>query len=127
MNQPKRILVVDDKEFTRRGLKAFLANFPDYQVVGEAGNGQEAMQWMADHAADIIIMDINMPSMNGLEATQVIRRQGWPVKIVVWSISSFNRDAALAAGADAFVSKTESPDTILSTLHQMTTEISSSD
>jgi DNA-binding NarL/FixJ family response regulator len=126
MNQPKRILVVDDKEFTRRGLKAFLANFPDYQVVGEAGNGQEAMQWVADHAVDIIIMDINMPFMNGLEATQVIRQQGWPVKIVVWSISSLNRGAALAAGADAFVSKTEPPDAILSTLHRMSAEMGSS-
>ncbi len=116
MNQPKRILVVDDHEFTRRGLKAFLAPYTDYQVVGEAQNGQEAVQWVSANAVDVVIMDINMPLMNGLQAIQHIRQLKLPVKIIAWSISPSNRSAALAAGADAFVSKVESPEALLTAL-----------
>jgi DNA-binding NarL/FixJ family response regulator len=123
MSQPKRILVVDDKEFTRRGLKAFLAPYPNYQVVGEAQNGQEAVQWVNANAVDVIIMDINMPLMNGLQATQRIRQLQLPVKIIAWSISPSNRGAALAAGADTFVSKVESPETLLNALEAVSLNI----
>ena len=122
MHHPKRILIVDDIESTRRGLKALLAQSPECEVVGEAANGQEALQWLAQNPADVVVMDIRMPLMDGLTATQKLRSQGSLLKIIILSVSAANRDAALAAGADAFVNKIGSPYTLLTALHQLVAE-----
>ena len=117
--QPKRILIVDNTDSARRGLKALLAQSPDYEVVGEVANGQEVLQWVTQCPPDVIVMDINMPLMDGLTTTQYLRRQETPVKILLVSVSAAYRGAALAAGADVFVSKLEAPRTLLTALQEL--------
>jgi CheY-like chemotaxis protein len=92
-------------------------------VVGEAANGQEALQWLAENPADVVVMDMRMPVMDGLTATRYLRRQGTPVKIIILSAAMASRDAALAAGADAFVNKIGSPYALLTALHRLVAEL----
>ncbi|MDD5092953.1 MAG: response regulator transcription factor [Dehalococcoidia bacterium] len=68
------VLIVDDNLIIRRGLKSLLANEPDLTVVGEASTGSEAIHWMAKTSADVVLMDIRMPGMDGIKATAEIMR-----------------------------------------------------
>lgn len=102
-----RVLLVDDHVMVRRGLKVILEGFPDLAVVGEAGDGREAVEKVAELAPDLVLMDINMPWMNGIEATKRIKQE-WPeTPIIALSIDNqpHTRDAITAAGATTFVSK----------------------
>lgn len=80
-----RVLIADDHAIVRDGLRALLGTAGDIDVVGEAGNGREAIALAAKLAPDVILMDIAMPDLGGLEATIEIRRQSPTVKIVVVS------------------------------------------
>ena len=68
----KRILLVDDHDIVRKGIRAVLSSNPDWQICGEAGNGRDAVEAALNEKPDIIVMDINMPDLNGLEATKQI-------------------------------------------------------
>ena len=104
-NNEVRVLIADDKRSARQGLKALLARLPEIEVVGEAANGQEAMDLTAVYQPDVVLMDAQMPVMDGLEATRRIKSQ-WPkVKIIILTIHPQCRRQALAAGADAFLLK----------------------
>jgi DNA-binding NarL/FixJ family response regulator len=107
------VLIVDDQEMIRVGLRAILDAQPDLEVVGEAGDGLQAVRLLADRAVDVVLMDIRMPGIDGVEATRRIRER-WPsktVKIVV--LTTFDQDgsvlAALRAGANGFLSKGVGP------------------
>lgn len=78
-----RILIVDDHAIVREGLRTLLEAQPDIEVVGEATNGEEAVDRTKEVQPDIILMDITMPGMNGLEATQQIKQQNTDVKILI--------------------------------------------
>jgi DNA-binding NarL/FixJ family response regulator len=105
MNQPIRVLIVDDQSSARSGLKAVLAFYPNVLVIGEAENGQEAVQLVAEQQPDVVIMDLNMPLMDGVEATRLIKLR-WPtIKIIVLTVQSMRRAEALVAGADIFLLK----------------------
>ena len=104
-NNEVRVLIADDKRSARQGLKALLARIPEIEVVGEAANGQEAMEVTAVYHPDVVLMDIHMPKMDGLEATQHIKSQLPQVKIIILTIHPQYRQQALAAGADAFLLK----------------------
>jgi DNA-binding NarL/FixJ family response regulator len=105
-----RILIADDRPATRSGLKALLTLFAQVEVVGEAANGQESVDLVAEHKPDVVLMDMQMPVMDGLEATRRIKQQ-WPeVRVIVLTIYTKYRAQALAAGADAFLLKDGSPD-----------------
>jgi DNA-binding NarL/FixJ family response regulator len=100
-----RILIVDDQRSTRQGLKALLSLFPDVDIVGEAGDGKQALDMVAEHRPHVVLMDLKMPLMSGLEATKQIKKQ-WPeVKIIALTMYPGYRSEALAAGADAFLLK----------------------
>lgn len=87
--------------------------------VREAGNGREAVQLVAELQPGLVLMDVRMPEVDGLEAARMIKAQ-WPhVKIVVLSMYSEHRDEALAAGADAFVGKGEAAEELLGTLEEL--------
>lgn len=104
-NDEVRVLIADDKRSARQGLKALLARIPKIEVVGEAANGQEAVDLAAVHQPDVVLMDAQMPEMDGLEATRRIKSQ-WPaVKIIILTLHPQYRQRALAAGADAFLLK----------------------
>ena len=107
-----RILIVDDNYNTRRGLIALLNSFGRRQgtdflikIVGEAANGQEAVSLSKKLTPDLIFMDINMPVMDGLEATRIIKKQEMNTKVVILSIHGGQRETAINIGADEFIEK----------------------
>jgi DNA-binding NarL/FixJ family response regulator len=103
-----RILIVDDHTLLRDGISALLALVPDMEVVGEAGNGKEALERVRELRPDVVLMDIEMPIMDGLEASRKIHERYPAVKVLI--LSQYD-DAehvldAVGAGAKGFVTKT---------------------
>ena len=105
MNQQVRILIADDQRSTRQGLKALLTHCPQVEIVGEAANGQEATCLVETCQPEVVLMDIEMPVMDGLEATKCIKRN-WPeVKVIALTMYSKYKTEAFAAGVDSFLIK----------------------
>jgi DNA-binding NarL/FixJ family response regulator len=103
----RRILLVDDHDLMREGLRAILEKEPDLEVVGEAASGHEAVRQAAELAPDVVIMDVAMKDLNGVEATRQIKAQDAKVNVVALSSYSDRRyvTAILRAGACAYVLK----------------------
>jgi DNA-binding NarL/FixJ family response regulator len=113
MERPVRVLLADDRPATRQGLRALLAMLPHVEVIGEAANGRESVALVAECRPDVVLMDMQMPVMDGVEATRRIKEQ-WPmVRVVALTIHAKYRAQALAAGADAFLLKESNPDALL--------------
>jgi len=105
MEQQVQVLVAEDEVHTRQGLQALLAAWPEIKVVGAAANGIETVQLVEKCQPDVALMDIPRPVMEGLEAIRLIKSR-WPqVRIVVLTMYTAHRAAALAAGAGAFLLK----------------------
>ena len=116
MAQPTRVLIADDSVRARDGLRALLTMRPEIEVVGEASNGQDAVRLVAECRPDVVLMDLHMPVLDGIQATRLIKQQ-WPaVTVVVLTMYAVDQSAALAAGADAFLIKGNAPDRILAAL-----------
>ncbi|MGV9823298.1 response regulator [Nocardia xishanensis] len=103
-----RVIVVDDQALVRTGFTMVLRIHPDIEVVAEAGTGLEAIEAAHRHRPDVILMDIRMPEMDGLEATATIMAEAdWDVRVLI--LTTFDPDEyvyrALRAGASAFVLK----------------------
>jgi DNA-binding NarL/FixJ family response regulator len=102
-----RVLIADDHTLFRDGLRALLASIPDIEVVGEASSGKEALRLTIEHQPDVILMDIQMPDMNGIEATRQILRISPHVGILV--LTMFQDDdtvfEVMRAGARGYVLK----------------------
>ena len=111
-----RVLVVDDQSMVRAGLRMLLAVESDIDVVAEAGNGREAIAQAARHRPDIVLMDIRMPELDGLEATRRILATDDTVRVMI--LTTFNLDdyvyEALRAGASGFVLKDDPPEQLIS-------------
>ena len=110
--QPIRVMLVDDHEMVRRGLAVFLQSFDDLVLVGEAANGREAIDFLQDIEPDVILMDILMPEMGGIEAAQAIHDQHPEIKII--AMTSFEDEdivkQAISSGAIGFLMKNTSID-----------------
>lgn len=105
MVQRVRVLIADDRCLSRGGLRALLGLWPQFEVIGEATNGQQVVDLVQERRPDVVVMDVQMPGMNGLQATEIIKRE-WPeVRVIVLTTDAGHRGAALAAGADAFMLK----------------------
>ena len=90
-------------------------------MVGEATNGQESVHGVAEYRPDAVLMDLEMPVMDGVQATQLIK-SNWPeVAVIVLTMSPAHHVAALATGADAFISKGSPPEQLLATLRSICT------
>ena len=114
MFERMRVLIVDDQPRTRQSLRTLLTTWPRVGEVQEAANGRQAIGLVEPLEPDVVLMDIRMPEMDGLEATQLIKTR-WPqVRIIMLSMYTEYIESALAAGADAFVSKGEPPKHLLS-------------
>ena len=113
MSKQVNVLVVDDQLRARQSLKALLATWPSIGETQEAANGQEAIQRIEHAQPDLVLMDVRMPVMDGLQATRHIKRHWSQIKVIVLSMFGDYQVDALAAGADAFMSKSESPENVL--------------
>jgi DNA-binding NarL/FixJ family response regulator len=101
------VLLVDDQERMREALRTLLTSFDDVQLVGEASDGEEAIQRVASCQPDIILLDIRMPRMNGIEAANVIRKS-WKDTVIIGLClidDAYTTEAFLKAGALAVISK----------------------
>ena len=118
MTQPIRVLVVDDHVIVRNGLAQLLATTAEFELVGAAGDGREALEMVAALRPDVVLMDLSMPEMDGVEATQRISAAHPEAKIVI--LSSFSEHqrvlAALDAGAEGYVLKHADPEQILAAI-----------
>ncbi len=115
--QPIRVLIADDSAPARSGLRTLLATEPDMVVVGEATNGREAVRLVEEHRPAVVVMDLQMPIMDGVQAARLIKRS-WPdVIVVIVTVHAGEQAAAVAAGADAFVVKGEAPERLVAALH----------
>ncbi len=116
MSDPIQILIVDDQPRARQSLKALLATWPMIGEVREAANGVEAIEAIERCQPDLVLMDMRMPVMDGIEATRRIKAR-WPqIKIMALSMYGDAEGEALLAGADAFVCKGEPPEKLLATV-----------
>ncbi len=114
-----RVLLVEDQLIVRQGLKMILEQDENIKVTHEASNGKEAVEIVRTSSIDIIMMDIRMPEMNGIEATQIIRKEFPHIKILM--LTTFNDEEyayeALKEGASAFLLKTAAPEKLIEAVH----------
>ena len=115
-----RLLLVDDQPAVRRGLEIRLHMEPDIQIVGEASTGREALNMVQALSPDVVLMDIEMPEMDGIEATAALRMADSKSRVVILSIHDDmqTRARVLAAGAVAFVEKRGATDSLLAAIRQ---------
>ena len=110
-----RVLLVDDQSMVRAGLRMLLSDQPDFEVVAEAGNGLEAVAQAARYHPHVVLMDIRMPELDGLEATRRILAADPEVRVLI--LTTFNLDdyvyEALRAGASGFVLKDDPPEQLI--------------
>ena len=106
-----RVLIVDDDALVRAGLNILLAGAGDIQIVGEAADGSEAEHAVAESQPDVVLMDIRMPGMDGLTATEIVRGHDLPPEVII--LTTFDADEhvlrALRAGASGFLLKDTPP------------------
>jgi DNA-binding NarL/FixJ family response regulator len=102
-----RIILADDHQIIREGIRSLLDKEPDMEVIGEAKNGREAVDLTVQLVPDVVVMDIGMPDLNGMEATRQIVEQVSDVKVLALSMHSDRQFAAgiLAAGASGYLLK----------------------
>jgi DNA-binding NarL/FixJ family response regulator len=113
-----RVLIVDDHGMVRQSLSYLIKSTTDMEVVGQASDGREALQFCTEHTPDVVLMDVMMPEMDGLAATRFIRQMQLNIKIILFSGHSDEGSvqAAYHAGANGFLSKGMSTDEILDTV-----------
>ncbi len=107
-----RLIVVDDHALFRRGLVSLLNDMPEFVVVGEASDGDEAVRVAEQCPADLMLLDVNMPRADGIAAVKALRARRLPVKILMLTISQNDSDLlnAIRAGADGYLLKNTEPE-----------------
>jgi len=118
---PARILIVDDHEVVRQGVRTILRARPQWEVVGEAANGKEAVEQAKKLDADVIIMDITMPEMSGIEATREIAKLQLRSAVLIFTMHESRNlaDTVREAGARGFVLKSHAARDLLEALESL--------
>ncbi len=121
MTAPIRVLIADDHAIVRKGIRALLATEPDIEVIGEAGDGAEALGLVQALCPDVVLMDLVMPKLDGIEATRQIAAQQPGTRILV--LTSFAADdkvfPAIKAGALGYLLKDSEPEVLVEAIHQV--------
>lgn len=114
------ILLIDDHPMLRSGVKQLISLEPQLKVIGEASNGQQGIELAEELDPDLILLDLNMPGMNGLETLDQLRTRTLSGRVVVFSVSNHEDDviSALKRGADGYLLKDMEPEDLLRSLHQ---------
>jgi DNA-binding NarL/FixJ family response regulator len=116
-----RVLIVDDDPLVRSALQLMLGGQPDLEVIGEAPDGRAGVQAAREQQPDVVLMDIRMPLLNGLEATRALHADPDPPRVIV--LTTFDADehvlGALVAGADGFVLKDTPPQEIVTAIRRV--------
>lgn len=104
---PIRIILADDHKIVRQGMRSLLESHPDFEVIGEASDGEEALKLMESLSPDIAFMDVMMPNLNGIEAAKIARQRGLKTKLIFLSMHANSTYAvrALQSGALAYLLK----------------------
>ena len=118
-----RVLIVDNKLRARQSMKALLGAWYPVAQIDEAANGVEALTLVDEFQPDLILMDVRMPKMDGLEALRVIKAKQPQIKVILLSMYPEHEAEALAAGADAFVSKSDPPEKLRKVLVEVVGDI----
>ena len=118
---PIRVVLADDHTVVRQGLKMFLDLDPEIEVVGEAANGQEAVKLAEAEQPDVVVMDVVMPGMDGIAATEALRALLPRCAVVIHSLhdDAKTEARALAAGAAAFVCKCAPAEALLTAIRRV--------
>lgn len=116
---PSTILLIDDHPMLRNGVKQLIALDSTLQVIGEASNGEQGVELAKQLDPDLILLDLNMPGMNGLDTLDKMRQTDLSGRIVVFSVSNHEDDVvtALKRGADGYLLKDMEPEDLLTALH----------
>ena len=121
VSEPIRVFLVDDQQMVRAGFTMLVDSQPDLQVVGEAGDGAEALERLAVTRADVVLMDVRMPRMDGVEATRLLAARADAPRVIV--LTTFDLDeyafAAIKAGAAAFLLKDAAPPDLLNAIRSV--------
>ena len=121
MEKKFSIVIAEDHAILREGLKSLLSSYPDLKVVGEAGDGLEAIRSVQKYSPDLVLIDLSMPRMSGLDAIKEIKRMTPQTKIIVLTIHSTEEYivAALRAGADGYVLKEGDSEELLTAIRRV--------
>jgi DNA-binding NarL/FixJ family response regulator len=121
VNEAIRVFLVDDQQMVRAGFRMLVESQDDMVVVGEAGDGGEALQQLAVTATDVVLMDVRMPRVDGVEATRQLLSRADPPRVIV--LTTFDLDeyafAAIRAGASAFLLKDAAPPDLLGAIRSV--------
>ncbi len=117
---PASILLIDDHPLLRQGIKQLIEMEDDMEVLGEASNATDGIRLATELEPDLILMDLNMPEVNGIEALKRLRDLNISSRIVMFTVSDHEDDvvAALRAGADGYLLKDMEPEDMIKQLHQ---------
>lgn len=118
---PARLILVDDHPMLRRGVADLLSLEIDIEVIGQANHGGEAMSFLKEQEVDLIVLDHNMPIMNGLETLKAIREHNITGKVLLFTVSDNIKDVqeALTLGADGYLLKDMEPDEIIGNIRRI--------
>jgi DNA-binding NarL/FixJ family response regulator len=111
-----RVLIADDERHAREGLSAFLRTYPAIEIVGEVEDGLAAIELADAVHPDVLLLDLRMTAVDGIAVTRVMKARMPDVIVIILTMDSVQREAAMAAGADAFVSKGRSPADLVAAL-----------
>ena len=114
-SQPIRLLLVDDHPFIRQGLRSYLVAQPGISIVGETGNAEEALALARRHTPDVVLMDVNLPGMSGIEATRALRKVAAGARVLMLTVQTRMEYVIqmIRAGAQGYVSKDAPPAELL--------------
>lgn len=120
MSKQCNILIVDDHPLMRRGVRQLLELEPTFNIVAEASNGNEAITFASQFSPDLILLDLNMKGLSGLDTLKALRNEGVEARIIVLTVSDSRSDiyALIDAGADGYLLKDSEPELLLSKILQ---------
>ena len=121
MTKPQRIVIIDDHPLLRKGLQQLADLSPDIEIVGETDSGKLGLAMVKEIKPDLVLLDLNMPQMNGLKTLEILKQLVPAPKVAILTVSDAQEDvtAALRGGADGYLLKDMEPEDLLEKLHEL--------